>query len=135
MRKWTDEMLARLPDLVESGFTQAQIADAINEEFGTSFTRSAVASPMARLGLKTEVAERRTASVEAIPQTGGNEHRYLGRGCQYIYGDPKQGHRFCDEPRVTGKPYCEMHTQLCYVSNRENTGAPFVMGRHLEAAE
>lgn len=134
MRKWTDEMLSRLPDLAERGFTQAQIAEAINEEFGTSFTRSAVAHPMARLGLKTELSERRAALVEPV-RTGDYEHRYAGRGCQYIYGDPKQDHRFCDEPRVTGKPYCEMHTRLCYVSSRENTGAPFVMGRHLEAAE
>jgi GcrA cell cycle regulator len=37
------------------------------------------------------------------------------RQCRYIHGDPAKQWAFCGRAKQTGSPYCEHHTQLCYV--------------------
>ena len=37
------------------------------------------------------------------------------RQCRYIHGDPSRTWAFCGRTQQTGSPYCEHHTQLCYV--------------------
>ena len=40
--------------------------------------------------------------------------------CCWPIGEPgSPGFRFCDEPAVTGKPYCDAHVQLAYVKVRD----------------
>jgi len=40
--------------------------------------------------------------------------------CCWPIGEPgSPGFRFCDEPAVAGKPYCDAHVQLAYVKVRD----------------
>lgn len=40
--------------------------------------------------------------------------------CCWPIGEPgSPGFRFCDEPAIAGKPYCEAHAQLAYVKVRD----------------
>jgi len=50
---WTNKRDARLTACVAQGMSRSQAAAAINAEFGTSYTRSAVSGRMDRLGLTT----------------------------------------------------------------------------------
>jgi len=51
---WTHKSDAALTACVEKGMSRSQVAAAINQQFGTSYTRSAVSGRMDRLGLKTQ---------------------------------------------------------------------------------
>jgi hypothetical protein len=53
---WTDKADARLTACVAEGMSRSQAAAAINEQFGTSYTRSAVSGRMDRLGLKAKLS-------------------------------------------------------------------------------
>lgn len=37
------------------------------------------------------------------------------RQCRFIHGDPAKQWAFCGRTKQAGSPYCEHHTQLCYV--------------------
>jgi GcrA cell cycle regulator len=52
------------------------------------------------------------------PAAGRNSTR--SAPCCWPIGEPgSPGFRFCDEPAVAGKPYCEAHVQLAYVKVRD----------------
>lgn len=48
---WTDEVCTRLRELHAEGVSAGQMANTINEEFGLTFTRSAIIGKSSRLGL------------------------------------------------------------------------------------
>lgn len=65
-------------------------------------------------GLPTLADVRAMAAANAV-------NRY---GCRWIDGDPrKPGWRYCDAPRVTGKPYCAAHCARAYVRPGEAEAA------------
>lgn len=37
------------------------------------------------------------------------------RQCRYVHGDPAKQWAYCGRGKQAGSPYCEHHTQLCYV--------------------
>lgn len=67
-------------------------------------------------GRPTVSGRRGPAPVAA--QNGGSREP-----CRYPFGDPKApGFRFCDDPGIPGKPYCEAHMALCYLRVGEMVG-------------
>jgi hypothetical protein len=51
LRTWNNRRDAALSACVAKGMSRSQAADVINDQFGSSFTRSAVSGRMSRLGL------------------------------------------------------------------------------------
>ena len=49
---WTEEVIARVEKMADRGCAASMIAETINHEFGTSFTRDAVLSKCRRLGVE-----------------------------------------------------------------------------------
>lgn len=50
MSEWTDAIVSRLQRLSYEGYSASMIAEAVNKEFGCSFTRNAVIGKLHRMG-------------------------------------------------------------------------------------
>ncbi len=53
MSEWTDQIVSRLQRLSYEGYSGSVIADAVNREFGTAFSRNAVIGKLHRMGCTT----------------------------------------------------------------------------------
>lgn len=52
-RKWPEEHAARFLELIAQGLSYAQIADEMNKEFGTDYSRNAMVGRATRVGVKS----------------------------------------------------------------------------------
>jgi GcrA cell cycle regulator len=82
-------------------------------------SRPALPPEPRREGLGEHFAERPAApplrAVQPTPRSSGRS-----MPCCWPIGEPgSPGFRFCDEPAVASKPYCEAHVQLAYVKVRD----------------
>jgi GcrA cell cycle regulator len=134
---WTDERVAELARLWESGHS----ASAIGRILGVS--KNAVVGKAHRLRLSSRPSpirhERRTPVRRRIPmltrpvetpqttlpepEPPVEEPRIVtrrdGKGptCLWPIGDPRQADfRFCEAPAMEGKPYCASHCARAYIS-------------------
>lgn len=67
------------------------------------------------------VTERPMPVHEAAPP------RYVGRitACCWPIGEPgRRGFRFCEEPSVPRKPYCQVHSRSAYVQTQDTGSTP-----------
>lgn len=125
MSPWTPELISRLQDFWEKGFTCKEIADAL----GNNITRSAVMGKVDRLKLSrwrhnTELAIRPprpkkppsplivAVALELGPLLAIGP---LGdfAGCRYIAGDPWGDFQCCGHPQIDHSPYCSFHHPVC----------------------
>lgn len=142
---WTDERVAELTRLWESGYS----ASAIGRLLGVS--KNAVVGKAHRLRLQSRpspirrdqrvparrrvpmpvkpVPTRTTAAVETTPDEARKElprqpaPRFAaprdgkGPGCLWPLGDPGEADfHFCGRPAVEGKPYCPDHCARAYIT-------------------
>ena len=131
---WTDEQAKALTGHLVLGMSMAEIAEALNEKFNTSYSRNAACGKAFRLGLKapgkpkaqpkpckpqpyklrpkptfnTETVQFRCA--EIIP---GNVSLVdlAADGCRYPVNDISP-FLFCNHPQLEGSSYCPGHYQL-----------------------
>jgi GcrA cell cycle regulator len=58
--------------------------------------------------------------VRAVMSSPPVPHRRAAPSCCWPIGEPgKPDFRFCDDPSMAGKPYCEGHAKLAYVKIRD----------------
>ena len=98
---WTDEKVTELTKMWEAGRSITQIGKALG------LTRNAVVGKAHRLGLSKRPSP--------IIRTAPKPQPYSGPRCKWPIGDPKTAEfGFCNEPALTGKPYCESHCAMAY---------------------
>lgn len=124
---WTDDLISRLKDFWEKGFTCNEIAKALSN----NITRSAVMGKVDRLGLirwrhNAELAKRALSSKKPptdIPAASADNPEPLlaigpigdFAGCRYIAGDPQGDFQCCGHPQKEQSVYCEFHHSICRV--------------------
>jgi GcrA cell cycle regulator len=152
---WTLEQSNALVEYVKSGLSYKQSADAINERFGTTFTRNSAVGRGHRLGLVSperpkkeprEYQPRRT--ITRIVRTNGHsdamrmitstEATGAKLRCVEIvcatpfsdvtgcrYPDGDGPFLFCNGTRAPGSSYCITHDHLCHLPARPRTDKYF----------
>ncbi|MDP6172868.1 MAG: GcrA family cell cycle regulator [Rhodospirillales bacterium] len=104
--QWTSERVAELSKLWASGLSASEIGRRLG------ITKNSVIGKARRLDL----AMRRQPSVPRKPKVVTLE-RLTSTMCSWPDGEPgKPEFRFCGAPAVSGKPYCEAHCSLAYLS-------------------
>lgn len=101
---WTREMENALRSLFDENLTAVQIADALNNEFGQSFTRSAIIGKCHRLNfpLRKEPPKRVGAAAKPVRQELRTVPRTVATG-EKRFGLPFQPPRLVEvEPRNVG---------------------------------
>ena len=132
---WTDEKVDQLAKLWAEGYS----ASAIGKLIGVS--KNAVIGKAHRMQLTARPSPiKRGASVrpvirpvpvpkpvvEAPPRPAPRpvSKKADGPACLWPIGDP--GHpdfHFCGDPSVVGKPYCEQHCEIAYITKPRNSEA------------
>lgn len=129
---WSDDRLIRMTALWAEGLSAAETARKLNEEFGTTFTRSSVIGKVHRQKLaKREVENRgrwvrentihqRLAAADIVDALIPIEQRKtlfnLGRrDCRFPIGDPcSRDFFFCGGESLETAPYCAGHAKRAY---------------------
>ena len=130
---WTDQYLESLRRHAAANMSASLIADAINEEFGTEYTRNSIISKARILGLTlssgthcSPVRKRRKPLLEGllrfIPSevensTGVGLLDLTDGACRFeITGSTDVAEfKFCGGPAEPDKPYCACHMRIAYV--------------------
>ena len=150
---WSPEMENTLVEMVNQGATQSQILAVINPKFGKSYTRSAIAGKMNRMGLKSKSGLNFGANGLSKPRaartTPPRKRRLnipaanFGRGvtlenlrdCQCRYpinsvDTDMRGLRFCGQLADTSaasrqeRSYCEAHASI--ITRRNDRGGSYL---------
>jgi GcrA cell cycle regulator len=138
---WTPERIEELTQMWSAGHS----ASAIGKQLGVSknavvgkahrLKLPARPSPI-RKGAGTPAPRRRQTVLPPLPKLQPTREAMIapepeqrpqpraklvsspsGRDCQWPIGDPAQpGFHFCGDPAVIGKPYCEKHCAVAYVT-------------------
>ena len=120
---WTDNRVALLSDLWQSGYSARQIA----ERLGEGVTRNAVIGKANRLGLskpsKSSVTrqQRQKERAENVLHLqppideGATIFSLTASTCRWPIGDPGDlDFHFCGAESKVGQPYCEYHAARAY---------------------
>jgi GcrA cell cycle regulator len=136
---WTDEQAEALTGHLVLGMSMAEIAEALNEKFNTSYSRNAACGKAFRLGLKApgkpktqpkpqpygQRPKRRRYNryktgwpcvdmpikcIEIIPGNVALVDLAID-GCRYPVNDISP-FLFCNHPQLEGSSYCPGHYQL-----------------------
>ena len=102
---WTDERVALLRELWDSGMGTAEIGERLG------MTKNAIIGKAHRIGLRARRAspKRRPARIVRM-----NE-----RTCQWPSGDPgNPDFHMCGDTAIDGKPYCAEHYARAYIPSR-----------------
>ena len=67
---WEEAHSVALRDYLEKGMSFAEIARALNERFGTAYTRNAAIGRARRLGLSVPMRERAARALNHSPSSG-----------------------------------------------------------------
>lgn len=132
---WTDEKVTQLARLWGEGYS----ASAIGKAIGVS--KNAVIGKAHRMHLTARPSpikrsERPRAVIRPVPPPKPVvqapprpaprpvSKKADGPACLWPIGDPGQvGFHFCGEPSVAGKPYCETHCEVAYITKPRNSEA------------
>jgi len=145
---WTDEQASVLIELIAAGKSSAEVATALNAQFGTAYTRNSVIGKCNRLKLdrpdKPKAAPRPRATrhravVKLVANGGGGLRVHTSRAnadelklrcieieCVTPFADvtgcrgvPADGPTlFCNGPVQEGSSYCTAHHALYWVPPR-----------------
>ncbi len=131
---WTDEQAKALAGHLVLGMSMAEIAEAINEKFSTSYSRNAACGKAFRLGLKSPGKPKaqpkprkpqpyklrprptfntesvRLECVEIVPGNVSLVDLAID-GCRYPVNDISP-FLFCNHRQIEGSSYCPGHYQL-----------------------
>ncbi len=116
---WSDEQVERLKTLWSQGLSTAEIGRVL----GTS--KNAVVGKSHRLGLEprpSPIAGRATGGQRgkaSAPkaQRIGDPVDLTPEMCRWPFGDPGDADfHFCGKAAADGKPYCQPHCELAYVT-------------------
>ncbi len=117
---WTDEKIEQLKQLWDQGLSTAEIG----RELG--FSKNAVVGKSHRLGFKPRPspiagkAPAKKSKPKPMPKESSRIHDAINLGpqmCRWPYGDPgDDDFQFCGKTAVPGKPYCEEHCAVAYVT-------------------
>ncbi len=124
---WSGAHIEYLEGLAKRGLSASLIARALNEKFGTSYTRDAVIGRMSR-GLVPFVQPKLQFTAPTLPTlppmpNGSNIPRAQRRTllqltngiCKWPFGEPQSpDFFFCGGDAIEGKPYCVGHCQVAY---------------------
>ena len=138
---WTDAMIARLRALWADGHSTAEIGRRMgiskNAVVGKAHRLQLAGrqSPVKRGGQppapkrvakgQPTVAAAREGGAPLAPAAVATAPRVgPGTPCCWPIGTPgRPDFRFCDEPAIVGKPYCQPHAELAYVKLRDRRDA------------
>lgn len=135
--KWTREATARLRECIAGKLSAGESSRKLSTEFGVAFTRNALISKAARLGLTFEGSPKNGHSTKPRPprpkpaprppqDPGRNmradvpdmaEPRPLGdvsTGCRWLHSDDPRERNFCGADRHKGSSYCAHHFARCF---------------------
>lgn len=142
---WTDEQSEVLVALLAQGRSYAEIAEALNEQFSTSYSRNAACGKGFRLRVTAPpkiraIPKKRKRDREYIPTVKPKqrieevrlrcaeiEPRHLTLDqlepddCRYPFGD--NPFTFCGRLKVEGRSYCPEHFRLSTAKERTNSEA------------
>ncbi|OFX14552.1 MAG: global cell cycle regulator GcrA-like protein [Alphaproteobacteria bacterium RIFOXYD12_FULL_60_8] len=125
---WTDEKVAELARLWEEGKSTGEIGKALgvskNSVVGKAhrLSLSARPSPIKRVArpVVEKVRVKKPAPASDAPKTSVGD--LSGASCRWPFGDPREkDFHFCGKRAMAGKPYCDDHAALAYVSSRRDT--------------
>ena len=107
--EWTDERVEELKKLWDSGLSASEIGRHMG------ITKNAVVGKVRRLDL----AMRRAPAPVKIEANVVTLDRLSANMCSWPVGEPGDPNfRFCGEPAIHGKPYCQPHCDIAYVSGK-----------------
>ena len=109
--EWTDERVEELKKMWDTGLSASEIGRRLG------ITKNAVVGKVRRLDLPMRRAPapvKIEVNVVTLDRLGTNM-------CSWPVGDPgSEDFRFCGEPAVPGKPYCQPHCKIAYVASTKN---------------
>ena len=132
---WTDEKVEQLAKLWGDGFSASAIGKAIgvskNAVIGkahrmhlTSRPSPIKRSPTIRTVARPVPLPKPVVEAPPRPAPRPVSKKADGPACLWPIGDPGQSDfHFCGDPSVSGKPYCEKHCELAYISKPRNSEA------------
>ena len=123
---WSEAHIKHTAVLAKLGLSASLIAKALNEKFGTSYSKNAVVSCMSRNGIPLKSTFK--ASPPTQPQLptmpDGSDTPAAQRCtllqlkpgvCKWPFGEPQLlDFFFCGGDAIEGKPYCAGHCQVAY---------------------
>jgi GcrA cell cycle regulator len=141
---WAPQHCEALKGFVAAGLSFSEAAAALNEKFGTAYTRSAVIGRAKRMQAEPEEVSPAAKHTEPVKlRCVGIQPRLLtfdelAEGdCRYPYGGDRDGEAiaFCGHPRFRGTSYCAPHFHLTRGPRieAERPAGPFTL-RLVEAA-
>jgi GcrA cell cycle regulator len=112
--EWTPERVEELTKLWATGLSASEIGRRL------CITKNAVVGKVRRLDLamrRAPAAPKREPNVVTLERLKANQ-------CSWPEGEPgEDDFRFCGNPAVDGKPYCEDHCKIAYVPPKKKTAA------------
>ena len=132
---WTDEKVEQLAKLWGDGYSASAIGKAIgvskNAVIGkahrmhlTSRPSPIKRSPTVRTVARPVALPKPVVEAPPRPAPRPVSKKADGPACLWPIGDPGQvGFHFCGDPSVSGKPYCEKHCELAYITKPRNSEA------------
>lgn len=112
VHEWTEERVAELTKLWESGLSASEIGRRLG------ITKNSVVGKARRMDL----AMRRAPAAPKRPPPNVVTLERLGASqCSWPEGEPgTDNFRFCGDPAVMGKPYCDTHCSMAYVTSSKS---------------
>ena len=128
---WTEEQIDQLKDLWSEGLSTSEIGRKLG------VTKNAVVGKAHRLGLPPRPSPIKRATGSKRPTRSkvmAVKSTTRGPTCMWPIGHPNEpGFRFCGQPALAGKPYCQEHYDIAYIpagrrdreraSNRPGSGS------------
>ena len=143
MDDWSDDRVALLRKLIESGASCGETATAINTETGAKFTRNAIIGKVQRMGLKSPNKRGETVKAKRRPRGEGRKIKLRNPAptqapafkpeppkpqdvippktfkVRELFGTELDGERCsydqaCTEPPIRGRFFCAAHCQIVY---------------------
>lgn len=110
--EWTPDRVAELTRLWETGLSASEIGRKLG------ITKNSVVGKARRMDL----AMRRAPAAPKLPPPNVVTLERLGASmCSWPEGEPgTPSFRFCGDPAIMGKPYCDKHCSIAYVSSSKS---------------
>jgi GcrA cell cycle regulator len=126
--KLDDATLTLIREMWTAGFSSGDIADKLG--WGRKTGRNRVCGHAHRMGImKSDMRKAKAAKPESVPHPkgGGVQLDKLGRHeCHWPIGHPgTRGFRFCGQPAIGLRPYCDHHCKQAWRRIGDNNAAEF----------
>ena len=122
--KWTKQHDARLLELINSGETFLSAAHLLNQEWGETLSRSAIAGRFRRVGPKRSAPNRKRARKgPTLPKSNGVSILDLQYWhCRSVSGHGEDGlATFCGAHKTEDSSYCPEHKKLYIYTKKDFT--------------